>query len=49
MTNHPKAGTKVAVYAAQMEVPRRFDMQDSLGLICMGLATLLSVYLTAAL
>ena len=48
MTNHSRNEAKVAVYAAQMSTPKSFDMEARLGLLCVGLATLLGLYLSTA-
>ena len=48
MKNIPQTDAKVAVYAAQMTAPKQFDWQDGLGFLCCGLATLLSVWLSAS-
>ena len=48
MTNYSRTEAKVAVYAAQMSTPKSFDLEAGLGLLLVGLATLIGLYLSTA-
>ena len=47
-TRRPQDEVKVAVYAAQMTAPERFNAQDIIGVLCISLGTLMAVWLNAS-
>ncbi len=47
-TRRPQDEVKVAVYAAQMTAPERFNAQDLIGVLCISLGTLMAVWLNAS-
>lgn len=47
-THRPQDDVKVAVYAAQMAPPAMLNTQDIIGVLCISIGTLMTVWLNAS-